>query len=942
MPRLNGTLSALAILATTTFALPAGAVSVPDDFCTGDPCVVTADLTADAGSIVDFGARDLVIAGSSQIDVGAGALPRVLTLIAASIRMEAGAKIRGDSADRAVVTLESTTGSVILESAGSNRSEINVKSDATDAGSIIIRAATDAIIGGRLTASAQGEDATGGTIEIISGGMTSITEECTTAGSGSFAGAGEFSVSAEGDVMVLNKVFADGADFGGGDVSLTSTTGSIMVSELINNNGGDPDGEAGEFTFTAGMDIHITADGELRGKGGAGADEDCGDGAPTFLSAGRDIIIDGFLALSGGFQCFGGEVDASAGQDFVQNGNGKIETATGGGFAGGGFVTIAAARAASTLQIDASSAGFGGEIDIVAGLVIDVHDKLNAKATGAEGVGAKVKLTSCEVNVLEPDGELDSRGPFAFPGFGVNEIFVSGTGSIGGDINSATGNTIFHLSAIPPTVTASADPPFTFVMDPTLTPCANTCGDGSQEPPEICDDGNLLSCDGCSSSCVPDDICGDGIVECGEQCDDGNSIPGDGCENDCTPTGQTETGVFIEGQGNKVGCQSEWLVSIGDPDTDKKGKPSRKQACIDGDPRCDVDGEVNSSCTLMARPCFNVPDEDLPDCDPASRVERIQLKKPLPGSNNPVDDANAQAIVDSLVTLGTQVEADGTIYSSGGPISGETVCGPPVELVVPFSGKSAKKTFKLRTDNEAGQTLKKAQIQYKCERNNDICGDGMLGVAEICDDGNIDACDGCFACKPEVCGNGRVDCMEQCDEGELNGTEGSECTAECTIKPPELRIPGGGSRKTDCMWQWSMDIGAGDLLTDKRGVARNKQTCRDNSPFCDYDPSPGNCRVRLFGCAGAENTDLTCVAQSVDSIDLKRPKDNAKKAFELAARSVMAPALDDLFSGGTIPAGDETCTNGMMIDIPQGEKLRISVKAFGAKKDGDSLRLTCE
>ena len=68
---------------------------------------------------------------------------------------------------------------------------------------------------------------------------------------------------------------------------------------------------------------------------------------------------------------------------------------------------------------------------------------------------------------------------------------------------------------------------------------------------EQCDDGNLVSGDGCSSSCVIEEFnsctnaiasknfcefyCGDSYVQVSEECDDGNNIDGDGCSAlDCT------------------------------------------------------------------------------------------------------------------------------------------------------------------------------------------------------------------------------------------------------------------------------------------------------------------------------------------------------------------------------------------------------------------------
>lgn len=59
------------------------------------------------------------------------------------------------------------------------------------------------------------------------------------------------------------------------------------------------------------------------------------------------------------------------------------------------------------------------------------------------------------------------------------------------------------------------------------------CGNNFIEPPEECDDGNLLNGDGCSDMCILEQICGDGIVQVPEECDDGNTMNGDGCSDIC-------------------------------------------------------------------------------------------------------------------------------------------------------------------------------------------------------------------------------------------------------------------------------------------------------------------------------------------------------------------------------------------------------------------------
>src|SRR5262245_33426165 len=59
-----------------------------------------------------------------------------------------------------------------------------------------------------------------------------------------------------------------------------------------------------------------------------------------------------------------------------------------------------------------------------------------------------------------------------------------------------------------------------------------SCGDGTVDLGEVCDDGNHLDGDGCRFDCL--DPCGDGVLDPDEACDDGNQLDGDGCNADCT------------------------------------------------------------------------------------------------------------------------------------------------------------------------------------------------------------------------------------------------------------------------------------------------------------------------------------------------------------------------------------------------------------------------
>lgn len=70
--------------------------------------------------------------------------------------------------------------------------------------------------------------------------------------------------------------------------------------------------------------------------------------------------------------------------------------------------------------------------------------------------------------------------------------------------------------------------------DPLTAACVvPTCGNGTTDDGEVCDDENRESGDGCRADCAKVEMCGDRTVDLGEPCDDGNRVDGDGC--DCRP-----------------------------------------------------------------------------------------------------------------------------------------------------------------------------------------------------------------------------------------------------------------------------------------------------------------------------------------------------------------------------------------------------------------------
>ena len=133
----------------------------------------------------------------------------------------------------------------------------------------------------------------------------------------------------------------------------------------------------------------------------------------------------------------------------------------------------------------------------------------------------------------------------------------------------------------------------------TPPPPPPVCGNGSNEAGEQCDDGNTISGDGCSASCILEvltPICGNSAVEGSETCDDGNTISGDGCSSTCAleipvgcGNGTLNTGEECDDGNNTSGdgCSNVCTIEI----------PEEPQVCGNGlvetGEECD-DGNVTS------------------------------------------------------------------------------------------------------------------------------------------------------------------------------------------------------------------------------------------------------------------------------------------------------------------------------------------------------------
>ena len=183
-----------------------------------------------------------------------------------------------------------------------------------------------------------------------------------------------------------------------------------------------------------------------------------------------------------------------------------------------------------------------------------------------------------------------------------------------------------------------------------------TCGDGTVDGTEICDDGNVAAGDGCNASCQTElgwtctgapsacaPVCGDGLLTGGEACDDSNTAPGDGCSATCT----VESGYSCSG------APSVCLANCGD-------------GLVNGPETCD-DGGLSSG----------------DGCSASCQTESGWICSGAPSSCNTVCGdgivAGAEACDDDGTAAGDGCSATCTIETgytcSGSPSSCSATCG---------------------------------------------------------------------------------------------------------------------------------------------------------------------------------------------------------------------------------------------------------------------------
>jgi DNA-binding beta-propeller fold protein YncE len=157
-------------------------------------------------------------------------------------------------------------------------------------------------------------------------------------------------------------------------------------------------------------------------------------------------------------------------------------------------------------------------------------------------------------------------------------------------------------------------------------------------------------------------------------------------------------------------------------------------------------------------------------------------------------------------------------------------------------------------------------------------------------------------------------------------------------------VSGGGSRRTDCLAAWTLDLAE---LPSDHGVRSTRITCADGAS-CDVDGlADGQCTFRLQLCFGIAGETSDCTPRPVGIYDLRSPSRRAarRSAVATANRTAILEAVAALDQ--PIPPG--SCTGDALIRVPLSKKkrqgklvLRGRIRgADGHQSDTDVLRLAC-
>ncbi|MDO8526165.1 MAG: DUF4215 domain-containing protein, partial [Deltaproteobacteria bacterium] len=316
------------------------------------------------------------------------------------------------------------------------------------------------------------------------------------------------------------------------------------------------------------------------------------------------------------------------------------------------------------------------------------------------------------------------------------------------------------------------------------------CGNGQKEGVEVCDDGNLVAGDGCSSACTNEPRCGDSLVnQVGEECDDGNTNNLDACANNC----------------KNAGC-GDGLVQAGETCDQAAANGSAPGACnltcngtlpecgnsiTEGNEQCD-DGNTNNNDACISG-CLNARCGDT-FTQPGETCDEGAMNG-VPGHCNNTCGGTIALCGNNNIEQGEGCEVGITVLGNNERCEN---CQIVIQPIVATCGDGTREGSEQCDD---GNTVSGDGCSDTCTteiaQRQPVCGDGTKEGSEQCDDNNTVSGDGCsdtctteVAQRQPVCGDGTKEGSEECDDSNTISGDGCSdtCTTEVTV-PKETELP---------------------------------------------------------------------------------------------------------------------------------------------------------
>ncbi len=461
--------------------------SVADELCTGDPCIIQGTHLIDDGSTLDFGSRDVVLAGT--LDVGTG----TVLILAGSFQVAPTGKLIGrgttaqfggsvdidvirdirlDNPANDAIDLRGgvSGGSLSLITAegsilGAGGIWISATAASGDGGILLIDAALDALLDGRLNAEGGSGGGLGGDIDIQAGRDLRIVDVDVDGGS---FGAGTLTTFSAGATTIASVRATAQRAFGLGGVLTFDSFGSMRIDGPIDARGCCAlldGGDGGSLDATAGLQIPgsslvIAGQVLLNGRG----IEACGGVASFFARAAR---VEPGVPIDATGQC-GGSVEIVAIDALQMDGAINVEA----GNAGSGDVTLSSGgelRMQGTIDADGGGTGGGdaGTVTLDADGALHVDGTVTARALSGPSFGGLLSLSACDLRI-GPAAVLRATGTT-----GRIDATTRSVGILGGILDATQSVTVRYraTSPVPDLSGATTTPAPTLIADPLLSGC---------------------------------------------------------------------------------------------------------------------------------------------------------------------------------------------------------------------------------------------------------------------------------------------------------------------------------------------------------------------------------------------------------------------------------------------------------------------------------------